>query len=474
MAVNLFLYNSLTKQKERFTPLSKTVRVYSCGPTVYNRAHIGNLRSFLLADILLRTLLLNGHAIKAIQNITDVGHLVGDGDEGEDKLEVASLRESRGAYEIAKHYTDMYLDDAKILNFTPFAHYPTATEHIAEQIEIIKTLLEKGFAYKTLDAIYFDTTKVKKYDVFGVLGSGVNEESRLEERKTSHKKHPRDFALWKFSPKGTKRQMEWDSPWGVGFPGWHIECSAMSYKYLGFPFDIHTGGVDHKPVHHTNEVAQNEAFYGKKSVQYFLHNEFVMIDGKKMSKSLGNTYTLETITAKGYSPLTLRYLFLLTQYRQTLNFTWEGLAAADTAYKNLKTYLQRLSKENKKSFRFFEIFKNKKELKNLQSLFLKHLNDDLNTPGALGFLWEKIKDTSLSPAVRISFALYTDKALGLSLQEALTPVPVPHHIIELAQKRFELRKENKWHEADILRKKIEEKGFLVEDTPESFRILPRL
>jgi cysteinyl-tRNA synthetase len=470
----LFLYNSLNKEKEHFTPLSKTVRIYSCGPTVYDRIHIGNLRSFLLADILLRTLSLNNFKTKAIQNITDVGHLVGDGDEGEDKLEVGSAREGKGAYDIAKKYTELYLEDAKAFNLLSFDVYPRATDHIPEQIEMIKVLLKKEVAYKTPDAIYFDTTKIKNYDAFGVLGSGASGESRLEEGKTSHKKHPRDFALWKFSPKNTKRQMEWDSPWGVGFPGWHIECSAMSYKYLGFPFDIHTGGVDHKPVHHTNEITQNEAFSGAKTINYWLHNEFVTIDNTKMSKSLGNTYTLDTLKERGYSPLSLRYLFLLTHYRQVLNFTWESLASADTAYKNVKSYLHRLNEEKKKgSFGFFKMFTEKKVVTNLMQNFTQKINDDLNTPEALAFFWETIKNTNLSPSVRLSFALSADTVLGLSLNSSTMPISIPSSIQELAQKRFELRKAGNWADADTLRKKIEDKGFLVEDTPEGFRILPR-
>jgi cysteinyl-tRNA synthetase len=471
MAVNLFLFNSLTKQKEAFTPLSKTVRIYSCGPTVYDRAHIGNFRSFLLADILARTLHANKQNTNFIQNITDVGHLTDDADAGEDKLEVASTREKRSAYEIAKEYTNLFIQDSLALNLLEPDNRPTATKHIAEQIKMIETLLKKGFAYKGADAIYFDTTKVKHYNVFGGEQGG-EDHSRLTE--VGNKKHPHDFALWKFSKEGEVRQMEWDSPWGIGFPGWHIECSAMSYKYFGFPFDIHTGGIDHKPIHHTNEIAQNEAFYGKKSVNVWMHNEFVMIDGKKMSKSLGNTYTLQTLSEKGYSPLSLRYLFLLTHYRQVLNFTWEGLTAADTAYKNLKAYLQRLSEEEKNNRTgFFAKFTENKKVKELTNTFLKKINDDLNTAEALAYVWETIKNSSLSPSARLLFARSADEVLGLSLGTAMMPVTIPSSVQELAQKRHELRKAGKWQEADEVRKELENKGYIVEDTTDGFRILPR-
>jgi cysteinyl-tRNA synthetase len=336
---------------------------------------------------------------------------------------------------------------------------------------MIETLLKKGFAYKVTDAIYFDTTKVKHYNVFGGEQGG-EDHSRLT--NTGGKKHPHDFALWKFSKEGEVRQMEWESPWGVGFPGWHIECSAMSYKYFGFPFDIHTGGIDHKPIHHTNEIAQNEAFYGKKTVNVWMHNEFVMIDGKKMSKSLGNTYTLQTLSEKGYSPLSLRYLFLLTHYRQVLNFTWEGLTAADTAYKNLKAYLQRLSEEEKNNRTgFFAKFTENKKVKELTNTFLKKINDDLNTAEALAYVWETIKNSSLSPSARLLFARSADEVLGLSLGTAMMPIAIPSSVQELAQKRHELRKAGKWQEADEVRKELENKGYTVEDTTDGFRILPR-
>ena len=338
------LYNYRSRKKETFKPLEgKTVGLYACGPTVYDFAHIGNLRAYIFADVLKRVLLQNGYQVKQIMNITDVGHLTGDRDMGEDKIQKAALEKHKTAWEIASVYTEAFLDDIKQLNILLPDKLPKATDHIKEMIELIATLEKKGFTYRTTDGLYFDTAKLKDYGKLARLDlAGLREGARVE--INAEKKNPTDFALWKSSPNpstssGQRRQMEWESPWGVGFPGWHIECSAMSVKYLGQPFDIHTGGVDHVPVHHTNEIAQSEAAAGKPLANYWLHSEFVIVNDARMGKSEGNLITLLELKDKGYSPLAYRYFVLAGHYRTRLNFTWEAMAGAQNTLDNLYSHL---------------------------------------------------------------------------------------------------------------------------------------
>ncbi|MCX6713822.1 MAG: cysteine--tRNA ligase, partial [Candidatus Vogelbacteria bacterium] len=342
----LKFHNTLTHQKELFQsiqPKPGPVGVYTCGPTVYLYPHIGNLRAYVFSDILHRALVFDGWQVKHVVNITDVGHLTDDADDGVDKVEKEAQAEGKTAKEITEFYTQAFFADLKKLNIDTTDYlFPKATEHIPEQIDLIKKLEAKGYTYQTSDGLYFDTSKFPTYGDFAKLDiAGLKEGARVEANK--EKKNPTDFALWKFSPSvdstgspQAKRQQEWPSPWGVGFPGWHIECSAMSMKYLGNHFDIHTGGVDHIPVHHTNEIAQSEAVTGEKFVNYWLHAEHLLVDGKKIAKSLGNFYTLEDLEKKGFDPIVYRFLLLQTSFSQKINFTWDSLLSAQKGYQNLK------------------------------------------------------------------------------------------------------------------------------------------
>jgi len=335
--MDMHLYNTLTRSKELFRPLKEgEVFMYHCGPTVYNYAHLGNLRAYVFADILRRVFSFNNYAVKQVINITDVGHLTSDEDEGEDKLEAGARREGKSAQEIAEFYTGAFLEDMSALNIdTRATLFPKATEHIAEQIDLIKTLEKKGATYRTSDGVYFDTSACKQYGELAHLDiAGLKEGARV--LKNPEKRNATDFALWKFSKPEEKRQQEWESPWGLGFPGWHLECSAMSMKYLGPHFDIHTGGIDHIPVHHTNEIAQSETATGEKFVNYWMHAGFVNIEGAKMAKSEENFITLKTLTEKGFSPLAYRYWLLTADYKKTINFTWEALEGAETAFRKLQ------------------------------------------------------------------------------------------------------------------------------------------
>ncbi|MFH1142330.1 MAG: cysteine--tRNA ligase, partial [Candidatus Uhrbacteria bacterium] len=329
------LYNTLTRKKEVFKPIHQgKAGIYTCGPTVYWFAHIGNMMAYVVADILHRTLEYNGLKVKQVMNITDVGHLTGDEDEGEDKMIIAMRREGKSAYDIAGFYTTKFFQDIESLNVLPAAEYPRATDHIPDQIGLVKKLEEKGFTYRTDDGIYFDTSKLPDY---GKLSRQSAKDKKAGVRvDLGQKKNPTDFALWKFSPKDEQREMEWDSPWGVGFPGWHLECSAMSVKYLGIPFDIHTGGIDHIAVHHENEIAQSSGAFDKLQANWWVHSEFLVIDENKMSKSLGNFCLLDDFKKKGFEPLAFRYFILGAHYRSQHNFTWKSLEAAQNGLNNLR------------------------------------------------------------------------------------------------------------------------------------------
>lgn len=457
----LKLYNSLTKKIEEFKPIHPLqVGMYSCGPTVYQFAHIGNFRAYTTADILVRVLQYNGYEIKFVMNITDVGHLVSDADTGEDKLEKSAKKEGKNVWEVAEFYTDAFLKDYQALNLTNPSVLSKATGNIKEQIELIKKLEEKGFTYKTSDGIYFDTKKFPKYGQLSSLDQ-IKEGARVE--VNDEKKNPRDFALWKFSPKDEKRQMEWKSPWGVGFPGWHIECSAMSMKYLGATFDIHTGGVDHKEIHHPNEIAQSEAASGQKFVNYWIHTAFMHVNGQKMSKSLNNTYTLYDIEKEGYDTLALRYLYFQTHYRQEMNFTFDALDAAQNAYKKLILDISRLEdpseSQGKVPTGIFDDFEKR---------FIDALNDDLNTAQALAVLWEVVKSPYPSgPKLKLLYKM--DRVLGFNFENLRVQLRkaqgiIPGHIQKLAEERQHFRKLKKFNAADQVRAKIEKLGYMVEDT----------
>lgn len=448
----LRLFNTLSREKEVFKPLKKTVGLYTCGPTVYNYAHIGNLRTYIFEDILKRVLLYNGYRVKHVMNITDVGHLTSDADSGEDKIEKAAREEGQTPQEIAEFYTESFKRNLKDLNIIEPNIWCKATDHIKEQIGLIKKLERKGFTYKIDDGIYFDTSKLKDYGKLAKLDiGGLKAGARIE--MVAGKKNPTDFALWKFSPKGVKRLQEWPSPWGVGFPGWHIECAAMSIKYLGIPFDIHCGGVDHIPVHHTNEIAEAEAAYGKKFVNYWLHGEFLLLDKEKMAKSAGEFITLQTLIDKGFNPLAFRYLCLTTHYRSPLNFSWESLEAAQNALNNLYQIISTYKAPYKGPVEY-------------EHKFLEAINDDLDMPKALALTWDLIK-SNLPGSAKIDCLFAFDRVFGLKLREFWQEArKIPVHVQKLVEKREMYRKKQDFKKADQLRQKIKEMGYLIEDTPD--------
>jgi cysteinyl-tRNA synthetase len=455
------IYNTLTRKIEEFKPINKKeVGFYACGPTVYNFAHIGNLRAYVCEDILRRTLKYNGYNIKHIINITDVGHLTDDADTGEDKIEKGAKKEGKTAYELAEFYSQAFKKNIEELNILEPTIWCKATDHIQEQIKQIQELINKGYTYETTDGIYFDTTKLRDYGKLAQL-----EKQQLEAGARvdlGEKKNLHDFALWKFSKEGEKRQMEWDAPFDSaqgklgkkGFPGWHIECSAMSMKYLGDQFDIHCGGIDHIPIHHTNEIAQAEAVTGKKPwVNYWVHNEFLIINESKMSKSEENFITLETIKEKGVSPLSYRYLLLQTHYRKQLNFTWESLEAAQNGLNNIREHISKI-KEDAPTDPIIE--------KN----FFDSINNDLNTPEALAVLWSAIKSEQIGLNTIIEF----DKILGLDLHNPENKIEISDEIQNILDKREKARKEKNWSESDVLRDKLEELGLKVEDTEDGQKL----
>lgn len=460
----LKLFNTLSRKKEELKPLHKQeVGVYTCGPTVYDFAHIGNLRAYIFSDVLHRTIEYHGWKLKHVMNITDVGHLTGDRDMGADKIEQAASTTGKNAWELASVYTDAFLKDLSALNIRPVSKLVKASDHIADQIELIKVLENKGFTYRTRDGIYFDTSNLADYGKLAKLDlEGLREGARVE--KNPEKKNPTDFALWKFSyPNGTpfdpaqggaasRRQMEWDSPWGVGFPGWHIECSAMSRKYLGQPFDIHTGGVDHIPVHHTNEIAQSEAAFEQPLANFWLHSEFITINGGRMGKSESNLITIDELINKGYQPLSYRYFVLQGHYRTKLNFTWEALDAAQNSLHNLYASVAS-AKQAKIGCAEFE------------KRFFAGIDDDLDTPKALAVMWEMLK-TDYPPESKLESLLKFDQILGLSIESTWQEMqkPLPGEIQKLVRQREEFRKTKDWEKADDWRKKIADLGFIVNDT----------
>lgn len=460
--------NTLSGQLEVFSPLSAgEVKMYNCGPTVYDRATIGNLRSYVFADILRRTLELWDYRVKQVINITDVGHLVSDADEGEDKMEASAKKQQRSAQDIAREYTDAFFEDLDALGIDRSTiEFPKATEYIGEQIALVEALQEKGYAYKIKDGMYFDTARFAAYGKLGGIAlSGLREGARVEEN--TEKRGPHDFALWKFSG-NAKRQQEWDSPWGKGFPGWHIECTAMIFKLLGRQIDIHTGGVDHIPVHHNNEIAQAEAITGKRYVKYWLHNEFITIEGKKISKSLGNTIYLSQLPERGFPALALRYWYLSGHYRTPMNFTWEALEGASAALLKLNRHL-------------FEDWAGAAEgtpEKQFTAAFREALGNDLGTPQALARVWDMVKNDSISPADKKASLLFADKALGLGLSGArpstklnvLKADELPADVRALLVEREVARTTKDFAKADELRGKIEQAGFEIKDTSEGPRI----
>lgn len=456
----LKLYNTLTRKKEEFQPMDgKTVKMYSCGPTVYSYAHIGNLRTYIFLDILRRVLKYDGYKIKGVMNITDVGHLQSDADEGEDKMVKAAAETGKTPWEIAEFYTNDFFNSFKALNIGKPEVVCKATEHIPDMIEFTRQLVEKGYGYEISDGIYFD---ISKFPSYGKLSRCNLEEqiagARVE--KNDEKHNPHDFALWKKAD--PKHIMQWESPWGMGYPGWHIECSAMGKKYLGKTMDIHTGGVDHIPIHHENEIAQSEALNDAPPAKFFMHGEFMLVNNGKMSKSLKNTYTLQQLEERGYSPLDFRYFCLNAHYRKKLNFTFDAMDAAKTAYDKLKAAL--IQHKNSPAST------NPEKIADYTENFNSAVNNDLNIPLALGILWSAVKEAKSKDIY--NFALMTDKIFGLDLDKikeedySSPEEEIPGDIKELIAKRNEARKAKDYAAADRFRLKIEEKGFVLKDTPQ--------
>ncbi len=451
--MQLKLFNSLTRRVEDFKPLVEgKVDVYCCGPTVYSSIHIGNFRTYTTADILVRMLTYLGYTVQYIMNITDVGHLtgdnIGDADVGEDRLEQAARRERKTAWDISKTYTDAFLVDYEKLNLKKPEKFTKATDYIPEQIALVQKLAEKGYTYRIDDGIYFDTSKFPEYGKLSFLDlKNVRAASRIE--PNLQKKNTSDFALWKFSKLGEQRQMEWDSPWGKGFPGWHIECSAMSMKYLGETFDIHIGGEDLAATHHPNEIAQSEAATGKPFVRHWMHGAFLLVDGGRMGKSLGNAYTVSDVEQRGFDPLTVRYLYLTAHYRDKLNFTWKSLEAAQHALDNLRDMVRTWDAPRIGCAEY-------------EQQFATSLMNDLATPQALATLWDMVKSEYPTSAKHASL-LKMDEVFGLRLSQ-VQKQPLTRDEQRLLAEREEARKRRDFSTADRIRATLEKAGLIIEDT----------
>ena len=458
----LTLYDNYARALRTFEPLHPggEVGLYTCGPTVYDYQHIGNFRTFLFEDVLKRVLRWNGHRVRHVMNVTDVGHLTSDADTGEDKMEKGARRTGKSAWEIARLYTDAFLADMKALNIEDPVVLCRATDHIAEQIAFIADIEAKGFTYRTSDGIYFDTTKQPDYGFLARLDrEGLEAGKRVE---LGEKRSPTDFALWKFSAPGEKRQMQWESPWGTGFPGWHIECSAMAEKYLGDWFDIHCGGEDHIPVHHTNEIAQTEARAGTHLANFWMHGYFLLSNDAKMAKSAGGFLRVATLVERGYDPLAFRYLCLTGHYRTQLNFTWEALDAAQTGLDRMRHGFHALTHEP-----------SARPDPTLVERFRDEINDDLNLPRALAVAWETLRGDA-PPAIKRATLAKFDDVMGLGLaQWHPKEVPAPADVEALASARAAARKARNFAEADRLRGELAERGWEMEDRTNGYRLKPR-
>lgn len=449
--MDLKFYNTLTKKIESFTPLSEhKVGMYNCGPTVYNYAHIGNLRAYIFADVLRKTLELAGYEVTQVINVTDIGHLSSDGDDGEDKMSKALVREGKpmtlGAMrEVADFYFAKFKEDLSSLHITHATHFPFASDHIIEDIEMVAGLIEKGHAYTTSDGIYFDTVSFPAYGILGGTTSSDGEHSRIG--LNDEKKNPRDFAIWKWN-----NELGYDAPFGKGFPGWHIECSAMSMKYLGETFDIHTGGIDHIAVHHNNEIAQSESYTGKQYVRFWLHSDFINIGEDKMAKSGENFITLRTLIDKGFNPLAYRLWILGAHYKTVMTFSWDAVEASAQALKRLYSHVRALKNSG---------------VGNLQNDYVERfktaLSNDLSTGEAVATLWELLKDSSVSKEDKYATALLFDQVLSLGIKD-IQDVVVPQNIHVLVNERENARKEKDWAKSDELRDQINSLGFEINDT----------
>lgn len=460
------LYNTLSRTIEEFSPLEDNlVRMYACGPTVYDYAHIGHLRKYINDDILRRALEKNGYTVNHVMNVTDVGHLVSDGDEGEDKLEKGAKKFGKSVLDIARYFEKDFFDAIHAVNIKKPTTVARATEHIQEQIELIEVLEEKGYTYTTHQAIYFDVSKFPEYTKLS--GQDLSEQltgARDDVVVDTKKKNPQDFALWFFTVgRFEHHELRWESPWGTGFPGWHIECSAMAMKYLGLQLDIHTGGIDHIPVHHTNERAQSEAATGLQFVKYWVHHEFLMVDNAKMSKSKENFYTLRDLEKKNISPLAFRYLTLQVHYRTEMNFTWKSLLAAQQALERL--YDIALDLPAKGGVGCIEFERD----------FMEAVNTDLNMPKALSIVWDMLRSKNTDSDKGASLRMMDD-VLGLYIQEQVMAMQsIPEEVQALIEERKTLRKQKRYTDADAMRKALEAKGYMVKDREDgSTQILKKL
>ena len=454
----LKLYDTYERQVRELIPLKDNdIGLYACGPTVYNYVHIGNLRTYIFEDLLRRTIVHAGFNLKHVMNITDVGHLTSDADSGEDKMEVGSRRSGMSAWEMAEFYADSFKEDLQRLNILPPDIWCKATDHIKEQIAFVEDLEAKGYTYKTSDGIYFDSRKLNNYGYLARLDvEGLQAGARVEQ---GERRFVTDFALWKFSSPDEQRQMEWESPWGVGFPGWHIECSAMSARYLGDYFDIHCGGKDHIPIHHTNEIAQTEASKGTRLANFWMHGYFLQMDNSRMSKSSGDFLRLQSLIDEAFSPLTYRYFCLTAHYRSELSFSWESLKANDTALNRL--YEAAFSWGDPTTIS--EVY---------MTRFLEHLYEDLNVPRALAVAWELVRSDE-PDGVKKATLLAFDEIFGLDIAEwEPAQIDIPDEVLNLVSAREKARTQKDWGKADAVREEIRELGFEVEDSREGPKIKP--
>ena len=463
--MELKLYNTLTKEKEVFKPLEDNlVRIYTCGPTVYSFAHIGNFSSYIFMDNLRRVLEYNGYKLKHVMNITDVGHLESDADEGEDKMEKAARKENKDPYEIAAYYTDIFFREMQRLQIQRPEIIAKATDHIQDMLQFVERLMQRGYAYETSKAIYFDISKLDKYPVLSnrkldeqIAGARVD----VDEEK----KNPYDFAVWIKAPEN--HIMKWESPWGLSYPGWHLECSAMSKKYLGEQFDIHTGGIDHIPTHHENEIAQSKGCTGKIPAKIWMHVEFLQVDGGKMSKSLGNVYTLDQLQEKGVEPLAYKLFCYTAHYRTKLNFTFEGALSSQKALNRLREgYVKQKEGTD---------FIDEAIIQEYEERFLQAINDDFNMPLAMSIVWEIVRREEKS-AQLANLLIKLDQVMGLDLEnskqylQAQEKQEIPEEVLALVEERKQARQEKKWEESDRLRDVILEKGYRVKDTKEGMQV----
>lgn len=461
--MDLFFYNTLTGKKEKFIPINKNeVKMYSCGPTVYSYAHIGNFRTYIFVDSLRRTLEYNGYKMKHVMNITDVGHLTSDADTGEDKMEKAAKKEGKDPYEIAKFYANAFMNDMGKLHIEKPEIITKATDNIPQMIEMVKEIIKNGYGYETSKGIYFDVSKLDKYPVLSNNSvEGQQAGARVEVDK--EKRNPFDFALWIKAPEN--HIMKWDSPWGKSYPGWHIECSAMGRRFLGENFDIHTGGVDHIPVHHENEIAQCKGAFGHNPANFWMHCEFLLVDGGKMSKSLGNIYTISELKEKGIEPLAYKLFCFSSHYRNKLNFTFDGVKASNIALNRIrKGYLAHLNGNDSIE---------EKEIEEYENRFHNAINDDLNIPLAIGVLWDVIRNEKKSKELA-DLILRFDKVFGLDLANSEKYLQelneneedisvIPEQVLQFANERKIARENKDFQKADLLRKKIEESGYQIKD-----------